>query len=266
MVFWSLGEKMELFGEKQSLPEDTTAVDMPGQESHEMNQDEQGEEEQLLEPEITKVIVYYGVGKDKKEDPNAILFYEKPDGSVVDVNGGRVLAERPSVLDHLKSRPINFEDRDIIASIVNGVMGDKDYETLEKAGLITDIPRRLWQRFQDLKKYQEDYDQLIKSESEEEFLEEFESADGDEYEHQEFPEEPEEMEQEMNDSEQEQINALMQELFAAARAESKNNVKSIVEEVLREHGLISQESELEQLPEDELIQEFQVEDEAGIEE
>jgi hypothetical protein len=257
---------MELFSEKQNLPEDTTAVDMPG---HEADGSELEQQEEILEPEITKVIVYYGVGKDKKEDPNAILFYEKPDGTIVDVNGGRVLAERPAVLDHLKSRPINFEDRDIIASIVNGVMGDHDYETLEKAGLITDVPKRLWTRFQDLKKYQNEYDQLLKSEGEDELLEEFEGDGGDGFLEQDT-EEQEEYSLEDGDQEQQEINALMQELFAAARSESKNSIKSIVEEVLREKGLISGEPELEQEmeqeSEDDLIQEFQAEDEDGIEE
>jgi hypothetical protein len=101
------------------------------------------------EPSILSMKVYYGLGvgqdgAEKKPDPNKILFYETSDGRAYDTNQNQWCDQRPAVLDHLPCRPIQFNERDIVAAIAHGVMEDGDFDALDKAQMISETPRKLW--------------------------------------------------------------------------------------------------------------------------
>lgn len=124
----------------------------------------------IPEPKILNMKCYYGMkdieGK-KEPDPNRILFYEHPDiGRTYSVEDQNWMDSRPHVLDHLPSRALNFDERDIVGAIAHGVMDDEDYMTLEKAGMITDTPKRLWELGRKLKTQVADLQSLAKSEEE----------------------------------------------------------------------------------------------------
>lgn len=106
-------------------------------------------ESELKDPAILGMKVYYGLGNspdgsEKKPDPNKVLFYETHDGRAYDANANSWCDQRPSVLDHLASRPIQFNERDIVAAIAHGVMEDDDFDALDKAQMISETPRKLW--------------------------------------------------------------------------------------------------------------------------
>lgn len=100
------------------------------------------------EPSILSMKVYYGLGgqdgAEKKPDPNKVLFYETADGRAYDTNDNKWCDQRPAVLDHLPCRPIQFNERDIVAAIAHGVMEDGDFDALDKAQMISETPRKLW--------------------------------------------------------------------------------------------------------------------------
>lgn len=99
------------------------------------------------EPSILSMKVYYGLGgegTEKKPDPNKVLFYETSDGRAYDTSDSKWCDQRPSVLDHLPSRPIQFNEKDIVAAIAHGVMEDGDFDALDKAQMISETPRKLW--------------------------------------------------------------------------------------------------------------------------
>lgn len=121
------------------------------------------------EPKILRTLIYYGMESDKdgqrKPNPNKILFYEDPqENKVYDCNDGKWLDSRPSVLDHLQSRPVEFNERDIVSAIAHGIVDDEDYESLDKAGMITDTPKQLWAKFKDLSEKMSTLKELKKSE------------------------------------------------------------------------------------------------------
>ena len=127
-------------------------------------------------PDIVKTLIYYGLGEGKKPDPHKILYYERPDGSCIDVQGKTTLATRPPVLDHLPSRPITVEDRDVVAAIAHGAMSDKDFSALDENGMIGDVARQIWEKTQKLSSLRDDMakaDALAKSEEEDEEAEAF---------------------------------------------------------------------------------------------
>ena len=106
-------------------------------------------ESELKDPAILGMKVYYGLGSspdgsEKKPDPNKVLFYESHDGRAYDCNANSWCDQRPPVLDHLASRPIQFNERDIVAAIAHGVMEDGDFDALDKAQMISETPRKLW--------------------------------------------------------------------------------------------------------------------------
>ena len=116
------------------------------------------------------------MGEGKKPDPHKILYYERPDGSCIDVQGKTTLATRPPVLDHLPSRPITVEDRDVVAAIAHGAMSDKDFSALDENGMIGDVARQIWEKTQKLSSLRDDMakaDALAKSEEEDEEAEAF---------------------------------------------------------------------------------------------
>jgi hypothetical protein len=141
---------------EKNVPKDLNKDDKPDME-HETDE---------IDPKILRMLVYYGMGTpgedgQKKPDINKILFYEDPkEGRVYDCGSGSWQDNKPTVLDHLPSRPIQFNERDIVAAIVHGVIDDPDYASLEKAGMITDIPRQLWDK---TKTFRQQMDQLEKS-------------------------------------------------------------------------------------------------------
>ena len=100
------------------------------------------------EPKILHMKVFFGMSKDKSgnrtPDEKKILFYERPDGSVYDCSKQEWTDGRPEVINHLNSRPLYSTDEDLVAAIANGVMDDEDYDSLEKAGLVSETPKKLW--------------------------------------------------------------------------------------------------------------------------
>ena len=128
----------------------------------ELPQDEEEEAAAAQAPAILRYLLYFGMadrveGEDGsvtgKPDPNKVLFYEDPQtGSCYDCNQDEWLDERPAALDHLPARKMQFTDTDIIGAIAHGVMDDEGFETLDKAGMITDTPRALWSKTKALQK------------------------------------------------------------------------------------------------------------------
>ena len=119
-------------------------------------------------PKILHMKVYYGMGgegENRKPDPSNVMFYESQDGRCYDCNAQAWSDSRPLLVDHLPSRAIQFNEKDIVGAMMHGVMDDEDYEALDKAQMIGDTPRRLWELTKQLKGYN---DQLAKSEALEE--------------------------------------------------------------------------------------------------
>jgi hypothetical protein len=109
--------------------------------------------------------VYYGMSGEneaRKPDPSNILYYQSPDNRWYDTTNQCWTEAAPLHAEHLPSRPIEFHDQDIMAAIAHGVMDYEDFETLDKAEMITHTPRKLWQSFQKLKMLHQD---LAKSEA-----------------------------------------------------------------------------------------------------
>jgi len=95
-------------------------------------------------PSILDMKVYHGM-KDGVPDASKILFYEDTDGDVFDTANQEWMDGRPDYIDHLHSRPIQNDETDIIAAIAHGVMGDDDFDTLDKAGMIGSNSKKLWE-------------------------------------------------------------------------------------------------------------------------
>lgn len=151
----------------------------------------EGGEEEDPGPKILSMQVYHGMkqgeGGTREPDEAKILFYETPDGMVYDCASQEWLDDRPDVVDHLHSRPLQYNDTDIISAIVNGVMDDEDYDALDKAGMISENPQKLWSLTKNLKGQIEELEMSQELEDE---LEKSEEYPGDEEEDSE--EEPEE--------------------------------------------------------------------------
>jgi hypothetical protein len=134
-------------GEAVATPVASETVESQAGSSPEAQKSEMTDVEK--EPRIMRLKVYYGLaageGGEKKPDPAKILFYEDPDsGSCYDCAQQQWLDKKPNVLEHLSSRPVQYDERDIVASIANGVMEDSDYEALHKVGAIGETPQKLW--------------------------------------------------------------------------------------------------------------------------
>lgn len=126
------------------------------------NQEQAGLAEQA--PKILSMKVFYGMGGEgeaKKPDPNKILFYKTHDNKWYDTHNQSWCPTAPTYADHLPSRDLNFNEKDLVAAIAHGVMDDQDYESLDKAGMITDLPRQLWTKVRHLRDLTE---QMSKSE------------------------------------------------------------------------------------------------------
>lgn len=151
-------EVVQMMGEKEEVETDGSgyydqaAKDVMGDEELDKTDDLTEED-----PAILRYRVYFGMKDgDQGKEPNRdkILFYEDPQtGACYDCESTEWLESRPSFLDHLPSRPINFEERDIVSAIVHGIMEEKDYEMLSKKDLIGDIPKTLWEKYQNLNKH-----------------------------------------------------------------------------------------------------------------
>lgn len=114
-------------------------------------------------PKLLKVRIFYGMSGDegqKKPDPKQVLFYEHPQGGWYDCQAGKWADQRPPVLDHLPSRPIMADENDMVNAISHGIVDDDDHAQLKKAGLMGDVPSRLFDLH---KKLTEKKEQLTKS-------------------------------------------------------------------------------------------------------
>lgn len=110
-------------------------------------------------PKILDVKIHYGLSEqngEKKPDPQKILFYSYPDGSCYDCDSQQWLDKKPAVCDHLPTRDIEASEQDLISAIAHGVMDDEDYEILDKNGIISEVPKKLWENIKKLKKLHED--------------------------------------------------------------------------------------------------------------
>lgn len=109
------------------------------------------------EPKVLKMKVYYGMGSKKTDkgetkeaDPNKVLFYEHGDGRCFDCASGSWMDQKPSVLEHLPSRPLMFDQKntDIIRAIANGVIDDEDFTELDKSGALNDDSKKVYSHMQ----------------------------------------------------------------------------------------------------------------------
>lgn len=124
----------------------------PLQKPHTEESEKEEEKTEGTYPSILDMLVYYGMngdGENRKPDPNKILFYRTPDNRWYDTKS-QSWCDMPSHADHLPSRNINFDEKDIVSAIAHGVMEDSDYESLDKAGMIGDLPKQLWSRVKKL--------------------------------------------------------------------------------------------------------------------
>jgi hypothetical protein len=150
---------------------DAQSTTTPKQSPQEVKSEDMEKAEDFV-PEICKMKVYFGMSdKDGKResDPNNILYYETPSGTFYDTQSDTWHDTKPDMVNHLPSRSVNFNEKDIVAAITHGVMGDEDYEALDKAGMIDHTPRRLWELTKKLRMQWEDLekvDELAKSHSE----------------------------------------------------------------------------------------------------
>lgn len=125
------------------------------------------EQEEDLGPAILRMKVYHGMkdaGEGSREpDPSNILFYETPDSLVFDTEKNSWLGERPAILDHLPCRDMNNDETDVISAIIHGVMSDDDFEALDKVGMMSDNPKKLWNLTKKLNGQIEDMEMSLQS-------------------------------------------------------------------------------------------------------
>jgi len=208
-------------------------------------------------PDIVKTLVYYGLGEGKKPDPKKILFYERPDGSCIDCSSRTTLPTRPSVLDHLPSRPITVEDHDVLAAIVYGAMSGADYQALSENGMISDVASQMWDKVQQLNAMQENMaksQELAKSEGEEESQEESKEQDETETQKEENQNEEQDSDSDSESSLEDKVEEVgvdvVQQIMDAAVAKAiggeeglESTIRRIVNEILSGHS--GNESELD---------------------
>jgi hypothetical protein len=130
--------------------------------------------------------VFYGMGERKGQDgqtqkapdPNKVLFYQSPDGSCFDC-AQQEWVSPPSILDHLPSREIMHDEKghDILRAIASGIVDDDDYQALNKAGLVNDDGKRVYELYKKTLDYSDKLATLEKSEAPEQTEEESESMD-----------------------------------------------------------------------------------------
>lgn len=116
---------------------------------------ESNTEEPIQGPKILTSRIYYGLGEDKKPDKHNVLFYEK-DGRYFDCDKKEWRDEKPAVLGSLNVRPIRYHDYDIMSAMVNGVMDDDDYQHLEKAGMISESSKKVYDLMRQTEKLSKD--------------------------------------------------------------------------------------------------------------
>lgn len=180
-------EFLQIMSEKpvnETEHQESTSVPMPYQSKGEP---EEALDEPQKEPKILGMQVFHGLKDDggkKVPDPANILFYQNADGQCYDCNQQQWLPEPPDVLEHLHSRPVQYEDTDLLSAIMHGVIDDEDYETLDKAGMISENPKKLWTLTKKLKGQIEELersksDSMEKLDKSEDELEEELEDDGD---------------------------------------------------------------------------------------
>jgi len=113
-------------------------------------------------PRILDMKVIYGLGDggaggERKPDPHKVLFYHDTVGDrFYDCGKQEWCSDKPSVVEHLPSRPLLHNDQDVIAAIAHGVMDDADFDALDKSGMMGEMPKKLWGHIKHLKKLHED--------------------------------------------------------------------------------------------------------------
>lgn len=138
---------------------------LPGNKPQEPSQEIEDEEHL---PKILSTKIYYGMsgeGEDRKPDPNKVLFYKSPDDQWYDTGSQEWFENEPNFASHLPSRDINFNDKDIVTAMAHGVLDDEDFDALDQAGMITEMPRQLWAKMQQLQALHQNNDQMSKSEN-----------------------------------------------------------------------------------------------------
>jgi hypothetical protein len=118
-------------------------------------------------PAIVRMKIYYGMagdGEHKKPDPSKILYYETHDGRFYNTHTQDWEMSKPVMADHLPSRPIEQHEKDVVAAIAHGVMDEDSFNALDKAEMIGDTPRRLWQAMTKLKSLHQDLEKSTEPE------------------------------------------------------------------------------------------------------
>lgn len=128
---------------------------LKGAENSELSENQTNSEEkpqdipEESEPKVLSYKVYTGMkseGADRAPDPKKVLFYETNDGRVYDTINHEWCPSRPSILDHLQSRPMMFDEQghDIMSALVHGVLDDEDYDALSKAKMLNEHHQKVW--------------------------------------------------------------------------------------------------------------------------
>jgi hypothetical protein len=208
------------------------------------------------EPKILKILIAYGnEEKDGKTKPNPhkILYFVDKDGNkCFNCEKQEWESPIPSIVGHLPTRPVSFNDSDMVSVIMNGIMDNDDYEKLDKAGMITENPARLWSLVNNLKKNVDELEkeELAKSEDDIEMAGDFEEENPDNEEWRDLDiddwqssgESP--FAEMMGNADLSEVNGdiendlvdedVFREIYETAMSKALNNVESIVRKIVRE--------------------------------
>lgn len=212
---------------------------------------------QSTDPRILNYKVYYGVngeGDARQPDPKKILFYHDPERGWYDTLLQEWLSNEPSYASHLNCREINHNENDMVAAIAHGVMDDQDYEQLDKAGMIGELPKQLWSK---IKRLRDLYERMEKSDVDEGDTEEAELEPGSE---------TEEISEDSHEDEtgplpdQEDVGAsegdlagdnvleqIMAAAFEAASSDLEMKVTDIVRKIMSRYGFSEESGENDEL-------------------
>lgn len=115
-------------------------------------------------PKILNMKIYYGMSPDEHgvnhPDEGKILYYEDGDGLVYDCNSGQYTDEKPEIMNHLPSRPVRNDDRDIVQAIMHGVLDDDDFTKLSDAGMVSDQASQMKKNMDKLQKLIKEKEEL----------------------------------------------------------------------------------------------------------
>lgn len=171
--------EMLSLGKEEKQQEDMTLNELAAQErdsdTSNLEKDENGVKSEMSDvaspedPRILHLKVYYGMNNQKDgskiPDESKILFYEDPiDKEYYDCSTKEWSNDRPAILDHLNSRLINNDERDVLHSILHGVMDEDSFNSLNDKGMVNDLHKNLWGLVKKLdSQYKEMHESLNKS-------------------------------------------------------------------------------------------------------